>query len=53
MRIPGYSEQPVVALGLAFGLFLDLKNANDAAREEDAREGRCRAKLPAPKSSRQ
>jgi hypothetical protein len=40
MRIPRHGEQAVVALGLAFALLLDLKNADDAASEDNAREGR-------------
>lgn len=40
MRIPGHVKQPVVALGLAFALLLDLKNADHAASKENARRGR-------------
>jgi hypothetical protein len=40
MRIPGHSEQAVVAFGFAFALLLDLKNADDATSEDNARESR-------------
>src|ERR1700733_2629025 len=40
MRISWHGEQAVIALGLALVLLLDLKNANDAASEDNAREGR-------------
>jgi hypothetical protein len=40
MLIARHSEQAVGALGLALALLLDLKNADDAASEDDAREGR-------------
>jgi hypothetical protein len=40
MRIPGHSEQTIVAFGLSLAFLFDLKNADDAASEVNAREGR-------------
>ena len=40
VRAPGHSEQAVVPLGIPFALLLDLKNADDAAGQHDARESR-------------
>jgi hypothetical protein len=40
MRIPRHGEKAIVALGFAFALLLDPKNAGEAAGQDDAREGR-------------
>ena len=40
MRAPGYCEQAVVPLSLAFAFLLDLKNADDTTGQHDARESR-------------
>jgi hypothetical protein len=40
MRAPRHGKQTVVALGFAFALLLDLEDADDAASDNQAREGR-------------
>ena len=40
MRAPRHGKQPVVALGFLFALLLDLKDADDAAGNDEARESR-------------
>ena len=40
MRPPRDREQPVVTPGLTFALLLDLKNSDNAAGQDDARECR-------------